>query len=404
MLIKTNANNTVPPCYLSSYGASYSLTPSRSKKNKTVGQKSGCEVQNHTTRIKPHYENWDCIMRIEIMLQELTLQFYGFTVVNLRWKLCWVLPQAGKTHVQFFGEHLHHWRSLSQHDLEMSLLEVKSLLQWQQQILRNDFLGSELQERWTHHIERLSYMCLLHHDFEAWIGSLDSSRRRRWARRKLSCWRTSLLPPPSPWRCWFWYASSRFLRFDAAKTIHYMMLRLDLLLSRYFQLWDCWGALLLVHHHHHCICSFLLHFLIPFWDCALEFSNNRSVCWSSQSIPPGTDCANNGGSFLAASILIKSLHSKLWVTNQSKHKLISFDQAMISCKWPPSLHKTLEVKSTSNSHRPSLPIRSFQHCTIFETVTMLFHKCTRNALQPRKKIQNKQRMTTTQCPQCVPKP
>jgi hypothetical protein len=37
-------------------------------------------------------------------------------------------------------------------------------------------------------------------------------------------------------------------------------------------------------------------------------------------------------------------------------------------------------------------------------VTMVFHKCTRNALQPPKKIQNKQRMTTTQCPQCVPKP
>lgn len=73
MLIKTNANNTVTPCYLSSYGASYSLTPSRSKKNKTVGQKSGCEVQNHTTRIKTtlwelglHYENRNHTTRIDI--------------------------------------------------------------------------------------------------------------------------------------------------------------------------------------------------------------------------------------------------------------------------------------------------------------------------------------------------
>lgn len=399
MLIKTNENNTVPPCYLSSYGASYSLTPSRSKKSKTVGQKSGCEVQNHTTRIKItlwelvlHYENrnhstknWHC------SFMDSPLSTWGASFVEYCQKLA-RLMSSFFVNICIIEDHYF-----------KSLLEAQSLLQWQQPILRNDFLEVNC-KRWTHHIERLIYMCLLHHDFEAWIGGLDSSRRRRWARRKLSCWRTSLLPPPLPWRCWFWYASKRFLCFDAAKIIHYMMLRLDLLLSRYFQLRDCWGALLLVHHHHHCICSFLLHFLIPFWDCAFEFSNNRSVCWSRQSIPPGTDCANNGGSFLAASILIKSLHSKLWVTNQSKHELISFDQAMISCKWPPSFHKTLEVKSTSNSHWPSLPICSFQHCPIFETVTMVFHKCTRNALQPPKKIQNKQRMTTTQCPQCVPKP
>lgn len=198
MLIKTNENNTVPPCYLSSYGASYSLTPSRSKKSKTVGQKSGCEVQNHTTRIKItlwelvlHYENrnhstknWHC------SFMDSPLSTWGASFVEYCQKLA-RLMSSFFVNICIIEDHYF-----------KSLLEAQSLLQWQQPILRNDFLEVNC-KRWTHHIERLIYMCLLHHDFEAWIGGLDSSRRRRWARRKLSCWRTSLLPPPLPWRCWF---------------------------------------------------------------------------------------------------------------------------------------------------------------------------------------------------------
>jgi hypothetical protein len=58
------------------------------RKTKQLDKSQDVKCEITLQELKSHYENWDCIMRIEITLQELTLQFYGFTIVNLRCKLC----------------------------------------------------------------------------------------------------------------------------------------------------------------------------------------------------------------------------------------------------------------------------------------------------------------------------